>query len=1338
MRGNLDPNVRSGLEETSLGFAVDGARLRAWVAHERVPGAAVGNEGIALHLAGPLDEPALEDALDALVARHDSLRTGYRRQGSAVELHVDPVLRCPYRMVDHAGLEGEAAARARAEVLRAEGALRFDVSAPPLLRATLIREGLHAHVLVLVFHRLAADGASFLRVFLPQLAALYGSFGRGEGGALAPAPPALVPPPDHDADGAPDPSYWQRQLADAPLALALPADRPPPARPSGRGLLHERRLGPEVRRRVEEAAARLEVAAADVTLAAWAALLARTCDENDLVVGAPVGGPPPGGQQALGCFADRLPLRLRLDESTSFADLARQARDRRREAAAHALAFPPPALPTGGGREASRGPLEQAGFQHLPGSPRGLRLDGLEVEAWRVDTGAAALDLLLEVSEEPDGGYVLALVASADLFDAPRLPRMLGHYTCLLEAALREPGRPIWRLELLPEDERRHIERASLGPALPAAPAIGFHQLLARSAAAFGGRTAVRSDVRRLGYAELFAEAHALAHALSRRGLGPGQRALIGPGDDPCDTLVAMLAVMAAGAAYVPLDADAPPSRLAAVARDSGASVLVAGPGFDDGWRPSSLPLVRLDRRALAGLPSVAPAVELRPDAPAYLIYTSGSTGRPKGVVVSHANLVHQTRARLARYPQPPATLLGTYSFAFDSSLAGISWTLATGGELRLAADDARRHPARLRALIRREGISHIDMVPSLYAVLLADARPEELASLRVVVCGGEELPARLCEQHFRLASQARLYNEYGPTEATVFATVHEVPAGPAAARTPIGAPVADTGCWIVDGHGELRPLGHAGELVLSGPGIALGYHGLPEETARAFATQPSGGRGRCYRTGDQARLREDGTFEFIGRRDDQIQVRGHRVELGEVEAVLRQAPAVQDAAVVLREDVPGTPRLVGYLVLEERGFAGGEEGALAAVREHLLGRLPPYMVPGALVCLPSLRRTLHGKLDRSALPPVVLGRAPAGAPEATRDGMERRVARLCERLLGVPRVGPGDDFFALGGHSLLVARLVDAVERELGLELPMAEVFQNPTPAALAAVLKRRTRGQARSLEVIRAGRRGLPLFFVGSTAYARGLVAHLEDARAVYGLNIFGQHQQGRGPDGEMDLGAVAAAYAREIREAFPSGPYCIASYCDDAKVALELARRLEGEGRVVAALMMIDAVWYIEARRATASAPPGRLLRLLRKVRRFGAPFVAHRLRRRRRLAGHDLRLRVADVEAVARRLLGVAPPLVLEHRVFVKRYFAALAQYQVPEYHGPVQHYVAEEWTLDRGEPLADGGELVIIPGYHDEIIEGRSLPELGRHMALALAAADQRAEREASGRAGLGV
>ncbi|WP_197471727.1 non-ribosomal peptide synthetase, partial [Methylomonas koyamae] len=531
-----------------------------------------------------------------------------------------------------------------------------------------------------------------------------------------------------------------------------------------------------------------------------------------------------------------------------------------------------------------------------------------------------------------------------------------------------------------------------------------------------------------LSYAELNAKANQLAHYLIERGVGPD--VLVGIClERSLEMVVGLLGILKAGGAYVPLDPNYPAERRKLILADAGVTLLLTHEGcYAEFADPTDLTAARdgviyLDRdsSAIAGYPATNPTVNLHPLHLAYLIYTSGSTGRPKGVAVNHRNAVHSTWSRLTGYPEPVKTYLLLSSFAFDSSVAGIFWTLAQGGCLYLPHDDNSKDPVALAALIEQGRISHLLALPSLYAVLLEQA-PHALSGLQVAIVAGEACPTDVVKRHLAVLPGAKLYNEYGPTEGTVWSSVYQASLDDLDKPLSIGRPIANVRLYNLDRSLNPVPVGVAGELYIGGAGIVPGYWHRPDLTAERFVPDPFGpAGGRLYKTGDLVRYRADGALEFLGRLDYQVKIRGFRIELGEIEAQLLQQPEIKDAVVIAREDHPGDKRLVAYVVpLTTEANAEAEQALVDHIKAQLKHHLPDYMVPSAFVMLDAMPLSANGKLDRKQLPAPDLSEQLKKAYVAPRTETEQALVEIWQEVLGVEPVGIEDDFFELGGHSLL------------------------------------------------------------------------------------------------------------------------------------------------------------------------------------------------------------------------------------------------------------------------------------------------------------------------------
>ena len=1024
----------------------------------------------ALRLRGPLDPAALGRALTALVGRHDALRTAFRLvdgeltvSGSAGDHADDAVL----TVVDAAGRAvEEVVAEAAAEAVRP-----FDLARAPLMRATLYELAPDDHLFVVVMHHLVTDGWS-QNVFDRDLALLYA---RETG-----AGPDLPAPAPRYADFAarhaelartgalkPGLAYWRAQLSGVPTTVELPADRPrPPVQTHTGGRVATTLTA-------DRAAAVAELAAAEnstpfaVYLAAFGALLRAVGGGDDLVVAAPMAGrPTPEAEDVIGFFTNTVLLRLRTDARRSFRSLVGESRDRTLDAHEHQyVPLEAVVAQVAPDRDLSRQPIAQVAFAYQGPLRPQAALPGLDVEPVALDNGTAKFDLTLELDELPQGVRVTAEF-SADLFDPATARRLLDWYTRLLDSAVTTPDAPLDALRFTAEDER-----AVLPPARPAAPGGCLHELFSAQAARTPDRVAVSDGRTRLTYRELDLASNRLAHRLSAHGARP--ETLVGVClDRGADVAVAILAVLKAGAGYVPLDPRYPPARLALTLEDSGCRSVVAGPDFAD-LLPGA-DLVDVADAYDTALPDTAPDSGVGPANTAYVIYTSGSTGRPKGVMVTHANasrLFAVTAGEFGFGPDDTWSLF--HSFAFDFSVWELWGALLHGGRVVVVPYAVSRDPEAFWELVRSERVTVLSQTPSAFRQLAAVAadRGHPATDLRLVVFGGEALePAMLRDWLAGYGDRSpRLVNMYGITETTVHVTLRPLTAADAAGTgSPIGRPLADLGLALLDAGLDPVPVGVQGELYVLGAGVSRGYLGRPALTAERFLPDPFTGA-RMYRTGDLAILRPDGELVFCGRADQQVQLRGFRIEPGEIEATLLAEPEVRSAAVVVRADGDDAERLVGYVVP-----APGADPDVAELRRRLAQRLPGHMVPAALVVLDRLPLTVNGKLDRAALPDPRTRRPAAARPDASTTGPATTgpattgpaatgpaatgpaaagLAAIWADVLGVEQVGEDDDFFVLGGDSMHAVRVV-AAARAAGLAITVADLFTHPTVGRLLAVL--------------------------------------------------------------------------------------------------------------------------------------------------------------------------------------------------------------------------------------------------------------------------------------------
>jgi myxalamid-type nonribosomal peptide synthetase MxaA len=841
--------------------------------------------------------------------------------------------------------------------------------------------------------------------------------------------------------------------------IDLPLDRPRPTSASGRGLRHEWKWSPELRRRVLELA-RAERATPMMTfMAALHALLARWSGADDVTVGTPVTGRTlPETEEVLGFFVNTVAVRSSLSGDPTFREVLRQVRDATFGALAHQdLPFERLVEELRIERDPARTPLFQVMYVH-----QGEEHDVAPAQsgAWSplwATMDAAKFDLTLVVRESPlvfSGGFDYA----TDLFDAATIETLTRRFTALLEAVTANPDLRLSRLPWLTPEERSLVVDRWNSTALGWGTELPAHGLFESRAAAVPEAEAVRARGRSLTYGELNRRANRVAHRLLRLGVKPEERVAI-LAADPAEAVAALLGAMKAGAAYVPLDAANPAERLAAIVDDASAAAVVTTSDLAD--RVSSeIPRVILDDASLDGESDENPGVAVDPRSLAYVIYTSGSTGTPKGVMVTHDGVVNLALSFVRRHAfRAGQRILVVPPLTFDASVGDLFPAFACGAALVFHPAPAELDGTGLIDFCRAEGVQVVDTAAALFGgwadQLAAEGREVDPAPLEMVMMGGEAVTLERAAAWARLTGgKVSLVNHYGPTEGTVCATLRITTDG-AESRgltqaIPIGGPIDNVRVYVVDRFFQPVPVGIPGELVIGGVGVARGYLGRPALTAERFVPDPfaKAGGARLYATGDRARWLADGTLEFIGRTDHQVKIRGYRIEPAEVEAALLAHPAVREALVMAREDEPGRKRLAAYVT-----SAAGKTVDVVEVKEFARGRLPEYMVPAAIVVLDAFPLTAHGKVDRRALPAPEVERAGPG-DDAPKTETERKVAGIWSAVLGVKDIGVGEDFFDLGGHSLLAMPLMTKVREEFGIEVPLRALFETPTVAGLARAL--------------------------------------------------------------------------------------------------------------------------------------------------------------------------------------------------------------------------------------------------------------------------------------------
>ncbi|MCV0030325.1 non-ribosomal peptide synthase/polyketide synthase [Pseudomonas aeruginosa] len=1029
------------------------AQQRMWFLWHLEPQSGAYNLPSAVRLNGPLDRQALERAFASLVQRHETLRTVFPR-GADDSLAQAPLQR-PLEVAfeDCSGLpEAEQEARLREEAQR-ESLQPFDLCEGPLLRVRLIRLGEERHVLLLTLHHIVSDGWS-MNVLIEEFSRFYSAYATG-------AEPGLPALPIQYADYAlwqrswleageqeRQLEYWRGKLGERHPVLELPTDHPRPAVPSYRGSRYEFSIEPALAEALRGTARRQGLTLFMLLLGGFNILLQRYSGQTDLRVGVPIANRNRAEVEGLiGLFVNTQVLRSVFDGRTSVATLLAGLKDTVLGAQAHQdLPFERLVEAFKVERSLSHSPLFQVMYNHQPlvadiealDSVAGLSFGQLD---WKSRT--TQFDLSLDTYEK-GGRLYAALTYATDLFEARTVERMARHWQNLLRGMLENPQASVDSLPMLDAEERGQLLEGWNATAAEYPLQRGVHRLFEEQVERTPTAPALAFGEERLDYAELNRRANRLAHALIERGVGADR--LVGVAmERSIEMVVALMAILKAGGAYVPVDPEYPEERQAYMLEDSGVELLLSQSHLK---LPLAQGVQRIDLdQADAWLENHAennPGIELNGENLAYVIYTSGSTGKPKGAGNRHSALSNRLCWMQQAYGLGVGdTVLQKTPFSFDVSVWEFFWPLMSGARLVVAAPGDHRDPAKLVELINREGVDTLHFVPSMLQAFLQDEDVASCTSLKRIVCSGEALPADAQQQVFAKLPQAGLYNLYGPTEAAIDVT-HWTCVEEGKDTVPIGRPIANLACYILDGNLEPVPVGVLGELYLAGRGLARGYHQRPGLTAERFVASPFVAGERMYRTGDLARYRADGVIEYAGRIDHQVKLRGLRIELGEIEARLLEHPWVREAAVLA---VDGR-QLVGYVVLESEG--GDWREALAA---HLATSLPEYMVPAQWLALERMPLSPNGKLDRKALPAPEVSVAQAGY-SAPRNAVERTLAEIWQDLLGVERVGLDDNFFSLGGDSIVSIQVVSRA-RQAGLQLSPRDLFQHQNIRSLALAAK-------------------------------------------------------------------------------------------------------------------------------------------------------------------------------------------------------------------------------------------------------------------------------------------
>lgn len=1144
-----------------------------WAIEQIERGAARYNLSFSLHLKGRLDAGALKSALRALVDRHETLRTQYVTSAEGrLRLEFSAPRDIPVPLTDLSGFEEKTREELLSAALRTEASRPIALNRDPVIRTVLYQLSDHEHVLQLTVHHAATDGWS-MGVLFRDFSAFYNAAVTGTAAQLPDLPIAFSDFARWQREQMAGPegerliSYWKNQLRNSSPALQLPTDRPRPAQQTFHGDVRRYSLTATQATAIREFCLREKVTPFMAVLAALYAVLARYSGQSDILIGSPIAARPSvETEELVGFFTNTVILRGNLDGDPSFRELLQRVRQTALDAYSHQdLPLELLVHEIAVERDPSRSPLFQVMlvFQNTP--LRVLELHDLETLVQEIPRDTSMFDLSIELT--PSGEALDAAIEyKTDLFDSGSIDRFWGHLTGYLESAFADPEQKAAAVSLLTAAERRQMLVEWNATERPYPRETPLAELVEAQVKRTPDAIAVVFEEQRLTYAELNKQANQLARELRKHGAGPDQ--LVGLCvERSAAILVALLAIVKAGAAYLPLDSQLPAERLAFMIEDSGVRLVVTEerlrgklPVFagtqilleDPGWLANSSD--NLD-------------VPVAPEDLAYAMYTSGSTGKPKGVLIPRSaltNLLWSMREWLQLSELD--RLLAVTTVSFDIAGVDIWLPLLVGAQTVIATRESAMDGNALRSLLERHDITFLQATPVTW-LLLFEGGWRGKQNLQAV-CTGEAMPPELAA---KLAPAVkRLWNLYGPTETTIWSTGYLVADG----REPIliGRPVSNTRCYILDQRLQPIPIGVQGELCIGGDGLARGYLNQPEMTEEKFVGDPFREAARLYRTGDLARYRADGNIECLGRLDRQVKVHGYRIELGEIELALKELPEVEQAVVLARDDSFGGKRLVAFLVLKTSATLETSD-----VRRQLRQSLPDYMVPSAYRFLERLPISPNGKIDNEGLLALESVKPQLGAVntfEARLDPVEEELARIWAEVLGVPRVGIHDDFFELGGDSLLAVGLILRIRRAFPECQPsLAVVLRAPTVELFARTL-RGSQADWPFLVKVREGNQRPPFFCVHG---AGGNVLSMRDLALALPPDLPFYCFQARGLDGKSrpfaTVEETAECYVSEILKVQPHGPYYLGGVSYGGLVAFEMARRIRSMGESVSLLVLFD---------------------------------------------------------------------------------------------------------------------------------------------------------------------
>ena len=1297
---------------------ISAEQMNVWVHQSMAPDQPLYNESITIHRRGSFDLALLERSFNEILRRHEIWRSAFVNVDGEIVQIVAPELRVSIPLNDISTLAEDEREVEAIRLAREDARETVDLTQAPLFRLRVVRMAPADHRLYLTLHHIIFDGVSIYKILVPELSAIYAAYEAGKNPAL---PEPMLQYGDYALwrqqridSGALDKqlAYWRETLSGELPVLQLPTDRPRPETLSYGGSMETFALSSELTEKIKELSRQEAVTPYMILLAAYNVLLHRYSGQEDVIVGGVTDTRRrPELQGLMGYFLNSLVLRSRPVADKPFRTFLKEVRDTVLGAInASEIPFDRIVRDLKPKRDSSRHPLFQVLFSIEPPAPEFT--GGWDLTQMDVTIGASKFDLYLELDERPEG-LIARFLYSTELFDASTIRRMIGHWTMLLEGIAANPAATLAELPMLTATETQTVLH-DWNATRRDIPQATVHQWFEATARANPDAVAIVFADERWTYRELDRRASALAARLTLAGIGPGTLVAIAMERGP-DMIAALLAILKAGGAYLPLDPALPAQRFSFIIEDARPVALLTQRELKAILPATTVPVLLSDDPVHDSAGALELHAMASPDSLAYVLYTSGSTGKPKGVEIPHRAVVNLLAAMQEKPGfQRGQSLLAVTTLSFDIAALEIFLPLVSGGTVILADRETATDPPLLAALIAGARPDVMQATPATWRGLIEAGWRG--AQRMTILCGGEALPRDLADK--LLMRCAALWNMYGPTETTIWSLVERVMPGTAAIT--IGKPIANTSVYILDAAGNAVPQGVIGEIHIGGAGVARGYHHRDTLTHERFVARAVAPGERIYRTGDLGRYRGDGTIECLGRTDHQLKIRGFRVAIEEVEGALATHPRVATAAARAWSEENGENSLAGYFV------ASSEPPPSAAeLRRFLRQSLPDYMIPSRFVALAALPMTPNRKIDRNALPEPENNVIPL-SQAAPQGEQESQLADIWKDVLGIGAIGRNDNFHDLGGHSLLMAKLLNRIERQFQRRLTMASIFQAPSLSGMAALLteKHSAKPAPRLIPIQPQGTRP-PIYWLFGGPTVRPLADAMGPDQPFFGLAL--NHEEEEKLSYQSTLPEIAAPLVRALREAQPNGPYFLGGWCTAGILAYEVARQLmESEGSEVGLLVLIHATNPVSFRRISAQR-----LRTS-KIKHHLAMLARLKGTARRDYAMDRVRGVMGGVTDRFRRTEAIEEKLAL-----AKILDNAAMHYETPPYAGDVALFQ----PADRPDVLdyRQGWREVVrgafaafeIPGGHRTMLEAPYVTELGARMSACLRRAQTQGARPPS-------